>query len=61
MVNKNYLAGRNFEYKVKNFFKEKKASGEARIKTKKPLVPSEEEVKINPKSRSARLRVLIKI
>ena len=46
---------------VKNFFKEKKASGEARIKTKKPLVPSEEEVKINPKSRSARLRVLIKI
>ncbi|MCM8767207.1 MAG: 16S rRNA (cytosine(1402)-N(4))-methyltransferase RsmH [Candidatus Omnitrophica bacterium] len=39
---------------VKNFFKLKK---ELKILTKKPLVPSEQEIKENPLSRSAKLRV----
>jgi 16S rRNA (cytosine1402-N4)-methyltransferase len=32
-----------------------------RILTKKPIVPSPEEIKINPKSRSAKLRVAVKL
>jgi len=41
---------------VKNFFKEREKAGELRILTKKPIIPSPEEKKQNPKSRSARLR-----
>ncbi|MCK4517401.1 16S rRNA (cytosine(1402)-N(4))-methyltransferase RsmH [Candidatus Babeliales bacterium] len=40
---------------VKHFFKENEVSLE--ILTKKPIVPSQEEVGINPSSRSAKLRV----
>ncbi len=43
---------------VKNFFKEKK---ELKILTKKPVTASEEEIKANPRSRSAKLRAAIKI
>jgi 16S rRNA (cytosine1402-N4)-methyltransferase len=39
---------------VKNFFKEKK---EIKVLTKKPVIPKEEEIKENPLSRSAKLRV----
>lgn len=46
---------------VKNFNKEKEELGQARIITKKPIVPSEEEVRENPRSRSAKLRILEKI
>lgn len=46
---------------VKNFFKKKKEEGEAEIITKKPIVPSDEELKENPRSRSAKLRTLKKI
>lgn len=41
---------------VKKFFKDSKAN----ILTKKPIIPSVEELKINPRSRSAKLRILIK-
>ena len=41
---------------VKKFFKDSKAN----ILTKKPIIPSVEELKINPRSRSAKLRALIK-
>jgi len=41
---------------VKRIFKEYAASKILRILTKKPLVPSEEEVLVNPRSRSAKLR-----
>jgi 16S rRNA (cytosine1402-N4)-methyltransferase len=41
---------------VKKFFKDSKAN----ILTKKPIIPSVEELKINPRSRSAKLRSLIK-
>lgn len=46
---------------VKNFFKEKKETHEAEILTKKPIIPSAEEVLENPSSRSAKLRALRKI
>lgn len=39
---------------VKNFFREKK---EIKVLTKKPIIPTEEEIKKNPLSRSAKLRV----
>ena len=46
---------------VKNFFREKEKTGEAKILTKKPIVPSFEEILKNPRSRSARLRALEKL
>ncbi|MGQ9623856.1 MAG: 16S rRNA (cytosine(1402)-N(4))-methyltransferase RsmH [Candidatus Bathycorpusculaceae bacterium] len=46
---------------VKNFLKENSRKGLLEILTKKPVRPSVEEVKINPRSRSARLRAAIKI
>lgn len=41
---------------VKQFMKNKVALGKAELLTKKPITPSEEEVKENPSSRSAKLR-----
>jgi 16S rRNA (cytosine1402-N4)-methyltransferase len=46
---------------VKNFFKDRASEGVGKIITKKPIVPSEEETKSNPRSRSAKLRVIEKI
>jgi 16S rRNA (cytosine1402-N4)-methyltransferase len=46
---------------IKEFLKEKERSGELKIITKKPIVPGDEEVKNNPRSRSSKLRVAIKI
>ena len=46
---------------VKNFFREKKKEGLLKILTKKPISPSQIEVKVNPRSRSAKLRAAIKI
>lgn len=46
---------------VKNFNKEKESKEEAKIITKKPIEPSDEEIKENPRSRSAKLRILEKI
>lgn len=45
---------------VKNFFRDQAKQGLLRILTKKPVEPSEEEVRINPRSRSAKLRAVIK-
>ena len=44
---------------TKRFFKEKQ--NEANILTKKPLVPSDEEKVRNPRSRSAKLRIIEKV
>lgn len=41
---------------VKNFFREKAKENFLKILTKKPVRPSEKEIKINPRSRSAKLR-----
>ena len=46
---------------VKNFNKEKAIEGRAVIITKKPVVPSREEIRENQRSRSAKLRILEKI
>jgi len=42
--------------KVKESFRELKLTGRAVILTKKPVTPSEQEVRMNPPSRSAKLR-----
>ena len=46
---------------VKNYFREKKKQGLLKVLTKKPIAPSETEIKINPRSRSAKLRAAIKL
>ena len=46
---------------VKNTFKTLAAKGPFDILTKKPIVPSEEELKLNSRSRSAKLRLLKKL
>lgn len=45
---------------VKNFFRDKAHEDRAILVTKKPIVPSVEETRDNPRSRSAKLRVLEK-
>jgi len=45
---------------VKNFFREKVKSNEAIFINKKPIVATEEEIRENPRSRSAKLRVIEK-
>ena len=46
---------------VKDFFKSCQSGGSGRIITKKPITPSEGEIKTNPRSRSAKLRIIEKI
>ena len=46
---------------VKRYFQEKGKEGTAKIITKRPLIASEEETHENPKSRSAKLRIIEKI
>ncbi|NTV44772.1 MAG: 16S rRNA (cytosine(1402)-N(4))-methyltransferase RsmH [Candidatus Yonathbacteria bacterium] len=46
---------------VKRLFKEEEANGRITILTKKPVAPSDEEVKRNPRARSAKLRVAEKM
>ncbi len=46
---------------VKEFFKKQVVSGLGTIITKKPIAPSDEEVARNPKSRSAKLRIIKKL
>lgn len=45
---------------VKRLFKELQQREEASLISKKPILPSEEEIHMNPKSRSAKLRILEK-
>ena len=46
---------------VKNFNKDKQKVGVGKIVTKKPLTPSKDELRENPRSRSAKLRIIEKI
>lgn len=46
---------------VKKFYKEKESAGEALLVNKKVILASLEEIKSNPRSRSAKLRILEKI
>lgn len=43
--------------RVKNSFKQNKADGRYEILTKKPLIASQDEIRQNPRSRSAKLRI----
>ncbi len=43
---------------VKNYFRDLAKSGKAEILTKKPVIPAEEEIKINSRARSAKLRAI---
>ncbi len=45
---------------VKNFFREQAKAGQGKILTKKPIIAGEAEVQVNPRSRSAKLRVFKK-
>ncbi len=45
---------------VKNFFRENAKKGLLQILTKKPIVPTAEELQENPRARSAKLRAIIK-
>jgi 16S rRNA (cytosine1402-N4)-methyltransferase len=45
---------------VKQFFKEKEDMEEGKRVTKKPLIPTKEEIEENPRSRSAKLRIIEK-
>ena len=46
---------------VKNFFRERAKGGIARLITKKPITPTQGELTENPRSRSAKLRVIEKL
>jgi 16S rRNA (cytosine1402-N4)-methyltransferase len=46
---------------VKNFFASESKKGTVKILTKSPVLPTSEEVKNNPRARSAKLRAIIKI
>jgi len=46
---------------VKNFLKDKQKNQQAIILTKKPITPKREEIILNPRSRSAKLRALKKL
>lgn len=45
---------------VKNFFREEAKKDKARIINKKPIIPTEDEMASNPRSRSAKLRIIEK-
>ena len=46
---------------VKEFFLESAALDKCAVITRKPILPSKEEIKANPRSRSAKMRILTKI
>jgi len=46
---------------VKRRFKELAENGQAKLINKKPYIPSETEIESNPRSRSAKLRLIEKI
>lgn len=46
---------------VKNFFRDRAKEEAGELITKKPIVASEEEVRTNPRSRSAKLRIIKKL
>lgn len=46
---------------VKNFFRENSRKRVLKILTKKPVCPTAEEIRINPRARSAKLRAAVKI
>ncbi len=58
---KNFFKNGNFENETQKDFYGNPVKSELKVITKKPIIPSEEELKINPRSRSSKLRVAEKI
>jgi len=46
---------------VKNFLRIKSKENKLKVLTKKPIKPSQEEIRINPRARSAKMRSAIKV
>lgn len=46
---------------VKRFFQQEAKEGNLKILTKKPIKPDNREIKLNPRSRSAKLRAILKL
>ena len=46
---------------VKHYFRTLKDANLGELSTKKPIIPSEEELKANPRARSAKLRIIKKL
>ena len=46
---------------IKNFFKNTAKEGIAKELTKKPIMAADEEIRLNPRARSAKLRAIIKV
>ena len=46
---------------AKNFFREEQKNGKIKIMTKKPVIAADKEKEINPRSRSAKLRAVVKL
>ena len=60
-VAKTFFKNESFDEPDENPFSREKKERKLKVITKKPLVPSQEETKRNPRSRSAKLRVAEKI
>lgn len=58
---KNFLKHGTFEEEQHHPFLQQEKKSEFKVITKKPVVPSDEELKINPRARSAKLRVAEKL
>ncbi|HSV11383.1 MAG TPA: 16S rRNA (cytosine(1402)-N(4))-methyltransferase RsmH, partial [Hanamia sp.] len=58
---KNFFKNGNFEEEQEQDLFGNKTKNELKVITKKPIVPSTEELKINPRSRSSKLRIAEKI
>lgn len=58
---KNFFKNGNFENEPPKDLYGNAAKNELKIITKKPIIPSEEELKMNPRSRSSKLRIAEKI
>lgn len=46
---------------IKNYFRDEAKKGRAKLLFKKPLIPTDEEIRKNPRSRSAKLRAVMKL
>ena len=58
---KNFFKNGNFENEQQKDLYGNPARNELKVITKKPIIPSKEELKINPRSRSSKLRIAEKI
>ncbi|HEU5365201.1 MAG TPA: 16S rRNA (cytosine(1402)-N(4))-methyltransferase, partial [Hanamia sp.] len=58
---KNFFKNGNFEDEQEHDLFGNKTKSHLKVITKKPIVPSAEELKLNPRSRSSKLRIAEKV